>query len=80
MAKVDIITCDEAKFGKFSWWSNWIDIAVYDYDSRPWLIQMKVNRDNKKKFRSVAIAGLSYKQVSTIKVGDLTQMKGENNE
>lgn len=80
MAKVDIITCNEVKFGKLSWWSNWVDIAVYDYECRPWLIQMKVNRYNKKEFRSVAITGRAYKQTSTIKVGDLTQMKGGNNE
>ena len=77
MAKVDILTCDDVSFGKLRWWSDWVDIAVYDYDLKPWLIQMKINRVNKKKFRSVAISGLSYKQVNSSSVGDLTQMKGD---
>lgn len=80
MAKVNITTCADVKFKKWSWWSNWLDIAVYDYQSRPWLIQMKVNRFNKKKFRSVPITGFVYRQTTVAAVGDLTQMKGGRNE
>jgi len=75
MAKVNVITDIDVEFGKYSWWSKWVDIAVYDYNSVPWLIQMKVSRSNKKKFRSVSMTGIFYKQSTSIAVGDLTQMK-----
>lgn len=75
--KVDVLQVREVTFGKFGWWSNWVDIAVYDYDYRPWLIQMSISRTNKKKFRSVCITGIVYKQSTISTVGDLTKMKSE---
>ena len=61
--KVDVITVDDeaVKIAKWRWWSNWIDIAISDYDSRPWLIQMSVSRANAKRFKAVSITGFRYK-------------------
>lgn len=73
--KVDVIQVDEASFCRFSWWSKWIDVAVYDFNCTPFLIQMKVSRFNKKKFRSERITGRVYRQASCSQIGDLTQMK-----
>ena len=76
--KVDVIHVSEASFRRFSWYSDWVDVAVYDYECRPWLIQMSISRTNKKRFRSVSISGMLYKQVSVSQVGSLTQMKFED--
>lgn len=77
--KVDVITVDDeaVKIAKWRWWSNWIDIAISDYDSRPWLIQMSVSRANAKRFKAVSITGFRYKQATLLSIGDLTQMEGE---
>lgn len=72
--KVDIITVDDVIIPNWRWYSMWIDIAVFDFESRPWLIQMRVSRTNAKSFRAVSITGLFYKQTTTREVGDLTQM------
>ena len=75
--KVDVIEVSEAGFGRFSWWSNWVDVAVFDYGSDSYLIQMKVSRKNKKKFRNTKLSGRFYQlaEVSLKDVGNLTQMK-----
>lgn len=75
--KVNVLTIDDVKIGKFSWWSKWIDIAVYNYGSNSYLIQMGISRTNKKKFRSVKLTGSNPLQMHTTtagEVGDLTQM------
>ena len=72
--KVDVITVEEVPIGKWSWFSRWIDIAVFDYECRPWLVQMRVSRTNAKSFRAVSITGRYYKQTTAQQIGDLTQM------
>jgi hypothetical protein len=80
--KVNVLQVEDAKFKKFCWWSNWIDVAVYDYSSTPYLLQMKVNRFNKKSFKSTRMAGsIVYRQTTCREIGDLTSMsrkKGES--
>ena len=75
--KVDVIEVSQAVFGRFSWWSNWIDVAVFNHGTEPYLIQMSVSRKNKKKFRSVKISGKQWqlRQVNAEQIGGLTQMK-----
>ena len=52
--KVDVMTVEEAKFPRFLWWSKWIDVAVFDYGGYGYLLQMKVNRFNAKRFKCIA--------------------------
>ncbi len=75
--KVDVLQVKDVGISRWRWWSNWIDIAIYDYECRPWLMQMRVSRTNRKQFKSVCISGKSYKQVQLLMVGDLTQMSRE---
>ena len=73
--KVDVLQVSEAKFRtRFSWWSLWIDIAVFDYECEPHLIQMKVSRTNSKKFKTMSTTGFLYRQAKVSEVGNLTQM------
>ncbi len=76
--KIDVIQAKDAKFKRFSYWSDWIDIAVFQYDYTPFLLQMRVNRFNKKKFKSIRISGLVYRQFTPSDIGDLTQMGKAN--
>ena len=73
--KVDVITVEDAKIGRWRWFSNWFVVAVFDYECRPWLVQMRVSRTNAKSFRAVSITGRWYKQTSHSVIGNLTQMK-----
>ena len=67
--KVNVLQVEDAKFHSFMhFWSNWVDIAVYDYASG-YLLQMSVSRFNKKKFRSVKLGVHGAKVIS---IGDLT--------
>ena len=75
--KVNILTDVDIDIKRFHWWSKWIDVAIYDYSCEPFLIQMKVSKSNKKKFRSVKINGFRYRQVNSAVIGDLTQMQNE---
>lgn len=75
--KVDILQVDQAKFHSFMhFWSNWVDVAMYDYNSTPFLLQMSISRFNRKKFRSTRVTGvLCYRQATCHAIGDLTKMK-----
>jgi hypothetical protein len=73
--KVDVLTVKDVKFKKFSWWSDWVDVAIYDYSSRPYLLQMSINRFNRKRFNSICLTGLMYRQSSSSIIGSLTQME-----
>lgn len=75
--KVDVITVSDVAFRPWRWWSNWVDIAVFDFDYCPWLIQMRVGRNNVKRFRSVRLTGFWYRQATIREVGSLVQMKKE---
>lgn len=73
--KVNVIQLQDATFRKWRWWSNWIDVAVFDYEYRPYLLQMRVSRANGKQFNAICMAGFIYRQASSSTIGDLTQMK-----
>lgn len=75
--KVDVLHVDEATFpSRLSWWTKWIDIAVFDYGGAGYLLQMKVSRMNGKSFRSKRLAGtFSLVEVHSSTAGNLTQMK-----
>ena len=76
--KVNVSTLADATFLGWSWWSNWIDIAIFDYQFQPFLVQMSISRTNAKKFRSVCLTGrYSYRQATTHEIGNLTQMNEE---
>lgn len=77
--KVDVLTINEVTVPKWRWWSNWIDVAVFNYGSCGYLLQMKINRRNLKRFKVVAFkspCNLTY--ATTGEVGDLLQMNGNN--
>ena len=75
--KVDVLTVADVEFGRLQWWSNWIDVAVFDYNCRPFLLQMRINRINGKQFKAICITGPWYKQATACAIGDLTQMTKE---
>lgn len=79
--KVDVIQIEQATFKKFAWWSNWIDISIIDAEHNCYLLQMKLSRTNKKKFKLIGIskpmAPFSFIWFGTNQVGDLTQMKSD---
>ena len=73
--KVNVLQVEDAKFKKWAWWSNWVDVAVFDYSYTPFLLQMRVNRFNKKEFNAMRMTGkYIYRQSSAREIGDLTQM------
>ena len=73
--KVNVLQVDDVSFrSRWSFWSKWVDVAVYDYGYTPYLLQMRVNRINRKKFKSTRITGLVYRQATAAQIGDLTQM------
>ncbi len=71
--KVDVMQVDNAVFKyRYSFWSLWIDIAVFDYSCTPFLLQMKVNRFNGKAFKSICISGkYVHRQTDCHTIGDL---------
>ena len=59
--KVNFVQVDKAVFRYWwCWWSDWVDICVFDYACTGYLVQMSVNRFNKKKFRAVGFTGYKY--------------------
>ena len=77
--KVDVLQVEKAKFHSFMHlWSNWIDVAMYDFNSTPFLLQMSVSRFNRKRFRSTRVTGFFYYRQSTCQaIGDLTDMASD---
>ena len=74
--KVDVVQAADAHFKKWRWWSNWIDVAVFDYNSTPFLLQMSVSRTNSKRFNAIRMSGgIMYRQVTSREIGNLTQME-----
>lgn len=74
--KVDVLTVDEVTIPRWCWWSNWIDIAVFNYGSTGYLLQMQVSRRNAKRFKAVALkANYNLAHPSIGEIGNLTQMK-----
>lgn len=75
--KIDVLTAAEAKFRRFCWWSDWVDIAVFaNYDTGH-LLQMRVSRRNAKQFRTVAFKSWwnPLTSAGAGQVEDLVQMR-----
>ncbi|MBM7070889.1 hypothetical protein JQC92_02385 [Shewanella sp. 202IG2-18] len=52
--KVNVLQVEGATFrSKLSWWSNWVDVAVFNHGSHGYLLQMSMSRNNKKRFRDI---------------------------
>jgi hypothetical protein len=76
--KVEVVTVEEVKFKKLRWWSNWIDVCVFDHGYQGYLLQMRINRVNSKQFKAVKLnSAFSLSYCSAHAAGDLTQMKAE---
>lgn len=76
--KVDVLTVEQVSIGKYRWWSNWIDVAVFDYGSCGYLLQMKVSRRNAKRFKAVEMkSAFGCAHASISHAGNLVQMARE---
>lgn len=76
--KVNVLQVEQAKFkNSWCWWSQWIDVAVFDYGCRGYLLQMKISRLNRKEFIAVAMSGIIAEALAG-RIGDLTQMSRED--
>ena len=79
--KVNVLTVDDVVISKFRWWSKWIDIAVFSYDYGGYLLQMKVSRNNSKRFKTTPFK--SYGKLNHAKLheaGNLTDMNSTESE
>ena len=73
--KVEVLTVEDVKISKWRFWSNWIDVAVFDFAGYGYLLQMKISRFNGKRFRCVPYTGFfSTAHATCNSAGDLTQM------
>lgn len=57
--KVAVLTVADVQIGRWRWWSDWIDIAVFDFGYTGYLLQMKISRTNAKRFTVRAFSGVS---------------------
>ena len=70
--KVPVLQANEAPFRRCRWWSDWVDVAVFDYVHSGYLLQMKVNRINGKSFRAIKFTNpLWNAELSTGEAGAL---------
>ena len=47
MKKVKVLQVEEAKFlHRLSWWSNWVDVCVFDYGASGHLTNMNAEPQN----------------------------------
>jgi len=76
--KVNVLTVENVKIGRWRWWSNWIYVAVFNFMSTGHLLQMRVSRTNAKQFRCRKFAGITgVPYANTFDAGDLAQMERE---
>ena len=75
--KIDVLTVNDVEIKKWRWWSNWVDVAVFDqFAVDGYLLQMKVSRWNSKKFKCVPLKSFRYSaHPSTSQAGHLTQTR-----
>lgn len=76
--KVEVLTVNDVTFRPWRWWSNWVDVCVFDWASEGYLLQMRVGRNNAKAFKCHAfksLAGIAHPHSGS--VGNLTQSKKE---
>ena len=72
--KIDVLTVNDVEIKKWRWWSNWVDVGVFNGGSFGYLLQMKVSRCNGKKFKCVPFNGFfSSAHPSISQAGNLTQ-------
>ena len=66
--KIPVLTAKDVEFRNWCFWTDWIDIAVFDYGHDGYLLQMKVNRFNGKRFicRKFRGAGVAVPSVSQV--------------
>jgi len=77
--KVDVLTVADVNFKWWQWWSNWIDVAVFDCGSTPFILQMRVSRTNEKMFNAKRVTGKYwYRQSTCREIGDLVQMSAKS--
>ena len=76
--KVNVLQVEQATFKKWSWWSNWVDVAVFnDRTDGGYLLQMRINRFNRKSFRVAKFKNWDSSVYASVQqVGDLTPMRG----
>ena len=75
--KVDVLTIEDITIPKWRWWSNWIDVAVFNFGGFGYLLQMKISRTNVKRFTTRRFSGvINTAHASTSDVGSLTAMEG----
>ena len=75
--KIDVLTVNDVEIKKWRWWSNWVDVGVFDqFAVDGYLLQMKVSRCNGKKFKCVPFKrSFSDVHPSTSQAGHLTQTR-----
>lgn len=74
--KVNVLQAADVKIKTWRWWSDWIDVAVFDWTGYGYLLQMRVSRTNAKRFKAVAFRrALRIPHPGCSAVGDLTQMQ-----
>jgi len=76
--KIDVLTVNDVEIKKWRWWSNWVDVAVFDhhhnYSTGAYLLQMKVSRWNGKRFKCVPLKSFrGSPHPSMSEAGNLTQ-------
>ncbi len=76
MNKVNVTTVADVTIKRFRWWSDWIDICVFNYGNCGYLLQMKVSRTNRKTFRTASLKGINGNALIS-EVGNLTQMSNQ---
>lgn len=72
--KVEVLTVNDIDIPRWRWWSNWIDVAVFDFGTSGYLLQMKVSRTNRKRFNHIPLKGVGVVCAHTGQAGDLVQM------
>ena len=74
--KVNVITINEIKVPRWRRWSDWIDVAVFNFCGTGHLLQLSVNRRNKKRFRAIPFKTFGHAAYASVEVtGDLKQME-----
>ena len=72
MNNVKVLQVEDVEIGKWRWWSDWIDVSVFNYGNYGYLLQMKIDRRNNKKFKTVEYEGMRHAaHANTMQAGDL---------
>ena len=59
MSKIPYV-CNAPIFKRWSWWSMWADVCVFDFADRGYALQASRSRTGKLRFRSVAMGSSVY--------------------